>query len=684
MSTTLSRFEHDYGGADTPFSGSKSSHFHASRKTGHTSRVEDLGTCNVLSLMHKSDGNVAWNSQPHRPVTIEEIEGVFFKLTKTFRFQKDNCRNMLDFYLKLLDSRASRMDCDKALRTLHADYIGGPKANFRKWYFATEMYNDPESATGRKISQKAALTSWSSTMATLPAIDCVIQVALYLLCWGEANIVRLMPECLCFIFKCCNDFYYSLELETAIIEEDFLVHVITPIYEIYFDQSVVRKGTIIYNSDRDHKDKIGYDDMNQLFWYRSGLDRITIPKKTKLMKLTPQERYLRFNEIIWKKAVYKIFLERRSWGHAWANFTRIWIIHLTVFWYYTTFNSPTLYVHNYQQSLDNQPTTQARLAVMSLAGSLAPLICLTASAIELQMVSWKWPGTYKILIRMIMLVVMLCCNLFPTLFVLYYYPLNIQTTKGLAISIAQFLVSVFTSLYLSFVPSSKLFWLSNNQSRETITGNYHNLEGNNQLASYGIWIAIFGSKFIESYFYIALTTKDPVRVLSTMAPTICAGDSILGTVLCQHHSKLLLAIVYSVDLVLFFIDTYLWYIIWNCVFSICRSFQVGVSIWTPWKNIFSRLPRRIQSNILSTSNLGKDLNKHAVSQIWNSIIIAMYREHLISIEQVRALIYKSYPDAPNEMRTPQFFDSQEDGSSQAFMFDGHSEAERRITFFAPC
>ena len=25
MSTTLSRFEHDYGGADTPFSGSKSS-----------------------------------------------------------------------------------------------------------------------------------------------------------------------------------------------------------------------------------------------------------------------------------------------------------------------------------------------------------------------------------------------------------------------------------------------------------------------------------------------------------------------------------------------------------------------------------------------------------------------------------------------------------------------------------
>ena len=35
------------------------------------------------------------------------------------------------------------------------------------------------------------------------------QVALYLLCWGEANQVRFMPEWLCFIFKCADDYLNS-------------------------------------------------------------------------------------------------------------------------------------------------------------------------------------------------------------------------------------------------------------------------------------------------------------------------------------------------------------------------------------------------------------------------------------------------------------------------------------------
>jgi 1,3-beta-glucan synthase len=38
--------------------------------------------------------------------------------------------------MHLLDSRASRMSPTQALLTLHADYIGGLHANYRKWYFA--------------------------------------------------------------------------------------------------------------------------------------------------------------------------------------------------------------------------------------------------------------------------------------------------------------------------------------------------------------------------------------------------------------------------------------------------------------------------------------------------------------------------------------------------------------------
>ncbi|KAH9980651.1 hypothetical protein BJV77DRAFT_955382, partial [Russula vinacea] len=45
------------------------------------------------------------------------IEDIFFDLQQKFGFQRDSMRNM-------------------ALLTLHADYIGGLHANYRKWYFA--------------------------------------------------------------------------------------------------------------------------------------------------------------------------------------------------------------------------------------------------------------------------------------------------------------------------------------------------------------------------------------------------------------------------------------------------------------------------------------------------------------------------------------------------------------------
>lgn len=683
LATGMSRFEIDefHDREYTPFSATKSSHLQVPRNNQFDSnKNEQLETDKMFSLFHKGDGFVSWNSKIDRPLTVEEIEAIFIKLTRMFRFQRDNCKNMLDYYLKLMDSRASRMSGDIALRSLHADFIGGPNANFRKWYFATEMYNDSSDSNNKtRISPNEALVSWSSTMATLPTIDCVVQVALYLLCWGEANNIRFIPECLCFIFKCCNDFYYSSELETALLTKDFLDHAITPLYEFYYSQGFPNQRILGF-SDKDHKDKIGYDDMNQLFWYKKGMERLVFGKQ-KLMQIDPLERYLHLCSIEWNKAFYKIFRERRTWSHALSNFTRIWILHVTVFWYYTSYNSPTLYVHRYQQSLDNQPTVQATFAIMSLAGSIAILLCMASFIVELSLVSWRWPGISRIWIRISLLLILLACNFIPTLYVLVSYPLEFQTTAGLTISVIQFIMSVGTSIYLAAVPSSKLFWESN-KGESVIVGNYYCLQGNKKITSYGLWIVIFTSKFLESYFYIALTTKDPIRVLSTMTTTRCGGDKILGTIICHHYAKFLLAILFFVDLILFFIDTYLWYIIWNCVFSIGRSFYVGISIWTPWKNIFSRLPKRIEANILSSKSAAIIVNKGAIAQIWNSIIIAMYREHIISIEQVQAMVYRTNANDGDEIRTPRFFDSQEDGNSHIFKFAGCSEAERRITFFA--
>ncbi|KAK3813401.1 MAG: hypothetical protein J3Q66DRAFT_371935 [Benniella sp.] len=75
----------------------------------------------------------SWTADKQVPLTLEEIEGIVFDLTRKFGFQEDNMRNQLDALMTMLDSRASRIGSIQALTTIHADYIGGEHANYRKW-----------------------------------------------------------------------------------------------------------------------------------------------------------------------------------------------------------------------------------------------------------------------------------------------------------------------------------------------------------------------------------------------------------------------------------------------------------------------------------------------------------------------------------------------------------------------
>ncbi|KAG7663184.1 GSL2 [[Candida] subhashii] len=587
--------------------------------------AEDL-TYDIYANKH--DPYPAWNPPEQVPITKEAIEAIFLQLTTIFGFQFDNTRNMFDYLLRLLDSRASRLGPTQALKSVHADYIGGVNANFRKWYFAASL--DIDDAIGFDNVTKSgrvkdsneyvslleeAEEQWSTNMLTLSPTDCVIQLALYLLVWGEANNIRFMPECICFIFKCCNDYYFSIDPDIPVttVTRSFLDHIITPLYDFYRDQSYVLVEGKYHRRDKDHESVIGYDDMNQLFWYSKGLERLVLSdKKTKLMTLQPHERYEKLNEILWHKAFYKTFRERRSWSHVLVNFNRVWIIHVSVFWYYTLFNSPTLYTKNYQPHVDNQPTNQARLAVLSLAGSVAILICMFSLILELSFVPRKWAGAQTVIKRLFFLFLCLLINTGPTVYLFLMYPLNIEDTIGLVIASFQFAFSILVVMYLSIVPLGKLFTRTARENdrrylpTQYFITNFYQLTESDRIASYGLWFAIFVSKFIESYFFLTLSMRDPVRELSVMKMTRCAGENV--------KAKLL------------------------------------------------------------------------VSQVWNSIVISMYREHLISLEHVQKLIYKQI-DTPgieggSVLKEPIFFVSQEDQSIKSSLFQDQSEAQRRVTFFA--
>lgn len=71
-----------------------------------------------------------------------------------------------------------------------------------------------------------------------------------------------------------------------------------------------------------------------------------------------------------------------------------------------------------------------------------------------------------------------------------------------------------------------------------------------------------------------------------------------------------------------------------------------------------------------------------VSQIWNAVIISMYREHLLSIDHVQRLLYHQVDgqDGRRTLRAPPFFTSQANFKGNFFPSGG--EAERRISFFA--
>lgn len=655
------------------------------------------------------DAYPAWSSERQIPLSKEEIEDIFLDLTQKFGFQRDSMRNMFDFLMQLLDSRASRMSPNQALLTLHADYIGGHHANYRKWYFAAQL--DLDDAVGQtqnpgltrlkskrgsgkrpphEKSLNTAIERWRQAMNNMSQYDRLRQIALYLLLWGEAAQVRFVPECLCFIFKCADDYYRSPECQNRmepVPEGLYLRAVIKPLYRFIRDQGYEVVDGKFVRRERDHEDVIGYDDVNQLFWYPEGIARIVLTDKTRLVDLAPAQRFMKFDRIDWNRAFFKTYYERRSFGHLLVNFNRIWVIHISLYYFYTAYNSPTVY----QVDGNNVPALQ--WSATALGGAVATVIMILATLTEFSYIPTTWNNTSHLTRRLLFLFVTLGLTCGPTFYVAIAENNGSGGQLSLILGIVQFFISVVATLLFAIMPSGRMFGdRVAGKSRkylasQTFTASYPTLDTAPRVASFLLWILIFACKFVESYFFLTLSFRDPIRVMVGMKIQGCS-DRLWGSALCTNQAAFTLTIMYVMDLALFFLDTFLWYIIWNTVFSIGRSFSLGLSIWTPWKDIYTRLPKRIYAKLLATNDMEvKYKPKVLVSQIWNAIIISMYREHLLSIDHVQKLLYHQVDGGPGangrrSLRAPPFFISQNDKGFKGEFFPKGSEAERRISFFA--
>ncbi|ODN83720.1 1,3-beta-glucan synthase component FKS1 [Cryptococcus amylolentus CBS 6039] len=654
----------------------------------------------------------AWTAEANIPLSKEEIEDVLIDLANKFGFQKDSSRNVYDFLMIQLDSRASRMSPNQALLTLHADYIGGEHANYRKWYFAAQLDLDdaigsvqnPGLSRVRSVARRgpkakspvtaqaksldSATSRWRTAMNNMSQYDRLRQVALFLLCWGEAAQVRFMPECLCFIFKCADDYYRSPECQNrqeAVPEGLYLRAVIKPLYKFLRDQGYEVVDGKFLRRERDHDKIIGYDDVNQLFWYPEGISRISLTDNTRLVDVPPAQRFMKFDRIDWTKVFFKTYLEKRSFFHLLVNFNRIWVLHISVFWFFTAYNAPSIYA----QSGSTKATTPMAWSISGLGGCVATLIMIAATLAEFSYIPTTWNNTSHLTRRLIFLLIILAITGGPSIYIAFF---NQTGRVSLILGIVQFWCSVVATALFSTLPSGRMFgdrvagksrkYLAN----QTFTASYPSLPRNNRLTSFLLWVLIFGCKFTESYYFLTLSFRDPIKVMNGMKVQNC-NDKYFGSALCTNQPAFALAVMFVMDLTLFFLDTFLWYVIWSTILSVARSFSLGMSIWTPWADIFSRLPKRIYAKILATNDMEvKYKPKVLVSQVWNAVIISMYREHLLSIEHVQKLLYHQVQsDQPGKrtLRAPAFFITQsEKGGSKAEFFPKGSEAERRISFFA--
>ncbi|KAK0240149.1 1,3-beta-glucan synthase [Armillaria nabsnona] len=644
----------------------------------------------------------AWSADKQIPMSKEEIEDIFLDLTQKFGFQRDSMRNMFDFTMHLLDSRASRMSPSQALLTLHADYIGGQHANYRKWYFAAQLNLDDavgqsqnpglqrlKSVKGKKPAKSldSALNRWRNAMNNMSHYDRLRQIALYLLCWGEAANVRFVPECLCFIFKCADDYYRSPECQNRIDpvpEGLYLSTVIKPLYRFMRDQGYEVVDGKFVRREKDHHEIIGYDDINQLFWYPEGLAKIVLNDNTRLVDVPPAQRFMKFSRIEWNRVFFKTYFERRSLLHLLVNFNRIWILHISVYYFYTAFNSPKVYAPKNKSS----PSPQMTWSAVALGGAVSTAIMIVATLAEFSYIPTTWNNASHLTTRLIFLLVILALTCGPTFYIAMVDDLPNLSQLPLILGIVQFFIAVVATLVFGLIPSGRMFGdrvagkSRKYMASQTFTASYPSLARGARAASISMWVLIFGCKFTESYFFLASSFSSPVAVMARTKVQGC-NDKLFGTSLCANQVPFTLAIMYIMDLVLFFLDTYLWYIIWIVIFSIGRSFSLGLSIWTPWKDIFTRLPKRIYAKLLATGEMEvKYKPKVLVSQIWNAIIISMYREHLLSIDHVQRLLYHQVDDASGRrtLRAPPFFTNQAGFKGNFFPTGG--EAERRISFFA--
>ncbi|KAJ3359865.1 1,3-beta-D-glucan synthase, partial [Allomyces arbusculus] len=185
--------------------------------------------------------------------------------------------------------------------------------------------------------------------------------------------------------------------------------------------------------------------------------------------------------------------------------------------------------------------------------------------------------------------------------------------------------------------------------------------------------------FIGGYFYL-------VRPFSGVLESWwkAAGKCPVDEIMCGPVTYGGMALLVALQTVLYFLDTYLWYMVVLALVSVGLNMVDGISALSMWRETFYKLPNRIVSKLIAVDGGVPLRMKQASSEIWNSIVLAMYKEHLLPAESLPKMLYQIHPNAADQdcVIEPRFFLAHEDSKSKGEFFPTDSEVERRLSYFS--
>lgn len=628
----------------------------------------------------------------------------------------------------------------KSLLSIYEEYIWGLHSNFTKWYrFVYGKNTIPPwfvaSGPGRAITREVMtqLSLWlliwgeSNNLRVMPELLCFIydiMMTEYKFHTDHKSKInrekdkysknsrtsKSSSKLLADTASSSSSYSSSKNIKKTY----FLHHVVTPLYNFYQFQ-------ITWNKNNDHSHIIGYDDINQCFWSLNTIKQFKLKDGTNYMDLPQELKYQKFNDIEWSKSLKKTYLESRTWYHLITNFHRILTIHISTFWYFSVLNLKPLFTKYYVQTLDNKPDPFILFSIMSLTGTWSCVIALMAMVGEVLFVPKNSNLRRPVKLRFFIIILLLWINLIPPVVILSFSDiLRKKHINDNILNIASFValaISFVTSVFFSFVPLSKIHTLLDNsiimglnrykdvstyerdscpqlnddnsewnlsKARTNLniinpfTENWSRFESTEaRFCSIGLWVMIWASKFVETFFFLCTSIKDPARDLFLSQMNCSGTDSVLSTAICKNWTKVLLLLLIVTNFVLYLLDTYLWYVIYNTIFSLVRSVYMGMTQLTPWKNAFMNLSSKMKLKLLPWN---QEWDIALIADLWNEVVYSMYRENLICTEHVERLVFHLTND--NNLLKPSLLTASNDHFFRSNLFKRSKEIQRRLTFFA--